>query len=367
MKYMKKEYDVIVCGGGVAGVSAALSSARVGLSTLIIEKSAILGGLATSGLINWFEPLCDGEGQQMCFSQVEELYNLATKYGYKTENPNWSKKGLRKSSWFDHNLFALSLTRLLKENNVDICFETSVSDVLVSNNHIDEIEILNVSGKSRLKAKVFVDATGSAYLFRTAGAKVREGVNYLTYATTTYKDGLNKPSFQYSGSSLSGVGHPEGLKTFSGLNIDDVNEFLIRGQELCLKEFEQGRFKDISSLPSISQLRKIASINGEYCLTKNDENKYCKDSIGAVGVFNKPGKYYEIPFGSLYSKNISNLFACGRIISSSDEGWEAIRVIPSCILTGEAVGLASYLLLQNKLDIKNLQNLLKERGVRLHK
>ena len=61
----KGEYDVIVCGGGVAGVSAALSAKERGKSTLLIEKSILLGGLATLGLINLFVPMCNGRGKQI--------------------------------------------------------------------------------------------------------------------------------------------------------------------------------------------------------------------------------------------------------------------------------------------------------------
>ena len=83
-----KQYDLIVVGGGVAGVSAALSSAREGLKVLLIEKNALLGGLATIGLISWYEPLCNGSGTQLMFSQTEELLNLAIKYGYHTLDEN---------------------------------------------------------------------------------------------------------------------------------------------------------------------------------------------------------------------------------------------------------------------------------------
>ena len=64
---MKKKYDVIVCGGGVAGVAAAVTAAKEGFSTLLLEKSNILGGLGTLGLINLFVPMCNGRGKQIIF------------------------------------------------------------------------------------------------------------------------------------------------------------------------------------------------------------------------------------------------------------------------------------------------------------
>ena len=63
----EKSYDVIVAGGGVAGLAAALTARRSGKQVLLIEKSTMLGGLATLGLINLFVPMCNGRGTQIIF------------------------------------------------------------------------------------------------------------------------------------------------------------------------------------------------------------------------------------------------------------------------------------------------------------
>ena len=78
---VKKNYDVVVVGGGIAGIAASVAAARKGASVLLLEKSVNLGGLATIGLISWYEPLCDGEGNQMMASIAEELIKLTAKYG----------------------------------------------------------------------------------------------------------------------------------------------------------------------------------------------------------------------------------------------------------------------------------------------
>ena len=67
------EYDVIGAGGGVAGVAAALAARRAGCSVLLIEKSLMLGGLATLGLINYFVPMCNGRGVPIIGGMCEEL------------------------------------------------------------------------------------------------------------------------------------------------------------------------------------------------------------------------------------------------------------------------------------------------------
>ena len=73
----KQGYDVVVVGGGIAGCCAALAAAREDKSVLLVEKHVNLGGLATLGLISWFEPLCDGEGRKMAGGMVEEMIRLA--------------------------------------------------------------------------------------------------------------------------------------------------------------------------------------------------------------------------------------------------------------------------------------------------
>ena len=65
-----KKYDLIVCGGGVAGTAAALSGRRQGLTTLILDKLCVLGGLATVGLVNYWVPLCNGRGKYIIKGMV---------------------------------------------------------------------------------------------------------------------------------------------------------------------------------------------------------------------------------------------------------------------------------------------------------
>lgn len=78
----RAEFDVIVVGGGIAGISAAVKLARNGLKTLIAEKQINLGGLATTGLISWYEPLCDGNGNRVVCGIAEELIKLSVKYSF---------------------------------------------------------------------------------------------------------------------------------------------------------------------------------------------------------------------------------------------------------------------------------------------
>ena len=126
---IKKPHDVIVTGGGVAGVAAAVSAARHGASVLLIEKSNILGGLATLGLVNLFVPMCNGRGKQIIFGLAEKWLRESIKYGYDNLHKEWrdgepaeyTEKRYR--TVFSPYIFALQLTEAVSNAGIDILFD----------------------------------------------------------------------------------------------------------------------------------------------------------------------------------------------------------------------------------------------------
>ncbi|MBQ3562606.1 MAG: FAD-dependent oxidoreductase, partial [Clostridia bacterium] len=120
----KGEYDIIVCGGGVAGVAAALQAARQGKSVMVIEKSQKLGGLATLGLINFFVPMCNGRGRQIIFGMAEEFLRLSIKNSYDNIPKNWQdpNSSARYCTNYSAEIFALELTKLLVDAGVTLMF-----------------------------------------------------------------------------------------------------------------------------------------------------------------------------------------------------------------------------------------------------
>ena len=110
--------------------------------------------------------------------------------------------------------------------------------------------------------------------------------------------------------------------------------------------------------------RRIA---GEYTLDDCEMHKYFEDSIGMVSDWRKRGPVYEVPFRTLYSKEIKNLIVAGRCTSVTDAMWDLMRVIPCCAVTGEAAGIAAAMTDDfSSLDVVELQEVLKKNGVALH-
>lgn len=86
------DYDVVIAGGGIAGIAAAISAARCNKHVLLIERMYVLGGLATAGLVTIYLPLCDGKGHQVSFGLAEELLKLSISKGCERETihlPGW--------------------------------------------------------------------------------------------------------------------------------------------------------------------------------------------------------------------------------------------------------------------------------------
>ena len=108
-------------------------------------------------------------------------------------------------------------------------------------------------------------------------------------------------------------------------------------------------------------------IDGVYTQDDTEMHKTYSDSVGLFSDWREAGPVYELPFDCLRGKNIKNLLACGRMISSTDAMWDITRVIPVCAVSGEAAGVAASLFERfDQTDIALLQTKLKENGVVLH-
>lgn len=353
------EFDVIVVGGGIAGIAAAVKSARSGLNTLIAEKQINLGGLATTGLISWYEPLCDGEGNQVVCGIAEELIKLSVKYSFDSLEKRWGGTDLsfprrpRYCTRYSPTVFALALDEYVLSNNVKILFDTYVTYPVMDKKICRGVICENADGRVFFSAKTVIDASGDASLMHRAGVPCIEGKNYMTYIVHGFdtqsaeefvksKNMWKFREWQNSGSDMNGKGHPDGMKYFCGTSADEITEFVIEGKRRMLEKIKKKeRYSfDIMSIPSMPQLRTIRHIKGkgDFCA---EQGKTFSDSIGKCVDFrpDKIGCIYEIPLSSMYNEEYENLICAGRIISAPTfDGWEVARVIPTCALTGEAAG-----------------------------
>jgi len=383
----KENFDIVVVGGGVAGAAAALASARNGKSVLLIEKSVLLGGLATIGLISWYEPLCNHKGKKLIGGIAEELLLLSIKYGYDNlpdcwKNGGWEATEERKyATLFSPTIFALALSDLLQSNGVTLRLDTLATYPVMERKVCKGVIVESKSGTEFFGAKIVIDSSGDADLFSRAGVPCEIGENYLSYVAQVAEFGEDKEPFntfklrrwKSCGSDLWGNGHPVEMKHFTGVTGDEVTEFVLEGQKRLFDQIkvQDKHTREITTLPTMAQFRKTRHICGEYTLTAKDLYQHHDDSIGRIGDFRNSGHWYEVPYGTLYSRKVDNMLAAGRIISASDEGWEVTRVIPVAAFTGEVAGEAASLSLNtgnnvSDIDLRTLQKTLQNKGIRLH-
>ena len=356
-----EESDVLVAGGGIAGVSAAIAAARCGKRVILLEKQYMLGGLATAGLITIYLPLCDGNGHQVSFGIAEELFRLSIQYGYEAMYPSaWlnekselDRKKQRFEVRFNAQLFAIAMEQLLQKEGVTIWYGTSVCGVQMNFDKISSVIIENKSGRSAIKVRSVVDTTGDADICKMAGEDtVLFGDKNALAAWYYYVDkkGLHlnmQGVIDLSDEEKNGKMEKLIPQTFQGIEGSELSEMVRCSHSAILDDFLKKRETDegcmLTTIATIPQIRMTRRILGAYTLSLQDERKEFEDSIGIIGNWKKRGPIYEIPFGALHGKKIKNIITAGRSISTEDTMWDVTRVIPACAVTGEAAGIAAAL------------------------
>ena len=381
--------DVLVCGGGFAGISAALAAARQGSKVILLEKQFILGGLGTAGLVTVYLPLCDGYGRQVSFGIAEELLRLSVSMGAEDRYPhNWldsddktkrTAEDKRFEVQYNPQLFAILAEQLLTESGVTILYGSYAVGVSRQGDKIDAVIIENKSGRQAISAKTVVDATGDcdiAYFAEVPTENFKQGsvlaAWYYSLGQKGYK--LNMVGFaDIPDEQKNNANKIELLvsKRFTGLDGKEISEMVKLSHSSTLNDVIKNRKTDNTLVPTsiatIPQIRMTRKIVGEYTLHDTEVHKFFADSVGMVSDWRKRGPVYEVPFSTLFSKAVKNLITAGRCTSVTDSMWDIMRVIPCCAVTGEAAGVAAAICDDfTKIDMEKLQNKLKENGVVLH-
>lgn len=377
---MKKQYDVIVAGGGVAGVLAAVAAARQGAETLLLEKSCTPGGLATAGLINIFLPLCDGNGKQVTFGMTGELLERSMDYGPGKVPADWMEKRdaaevERLRIVFSPASLILTLEEMLLQSGVEIAYDTLLTSVEKEGNTLCSVIVENSDGRSVIGAKAFVDATGSGHLSKLAGEELSYGKNVLSLWALEY-EGTRQYGRDRMQPEINMLTRGNAQRTFTNPSAEDVTSYMVETRSMLRdfykKAYESGETDRFTRwplfIPSMPQFRKIAAVKGKSELNDNMNNRSFSDSIGMASDWRKSGPVWEIPFSTMTPLHTENLFTAGRNISSVGDAWEITRCIPCACLTGEAAGYAASLrCAQQTGDLtESVQSLMIKNGNRLH-
>ena len=373
------EYDVVIAGAGPAGFGAAMGAARLGKKVLVFDRNSGPGGVASycgcpvfSGLRS-FVPEESG-GAAGTFAQAMQNNSMI-----------WSDVKLNSSEFS----VSLIMTRLLKQAGVDMLFYVELTDVEVRNNTIASVTVTGCGKHITIKGRSFVDCTGDAVLAHMAGAETMTGSAEETMTKTllfrvTGVENYNRDlcvkafdegNFPYTHQDRF-MGTPVGEKGEDFLlNLTAVSGCAQDPVELTRMDIELKEQIPVvlewakKTLPGFANCHLVAvapiigvrggrNIVGVEQITENDlrENTPVAEPV-AIGkrtygehyvktfvapwAFWKGGGPREVPYGALRSVNITNLAAGGRGIGIEPKAVSAIRLMPVCIATGQAAGIAA--------------------------
>ncbi len=416
-----KKYDLIVIGGGFAGVAAATTASRKGLSVLIVEKSNCLGGAAANSFVapfgGFFGGSEDSDGSFKHYSAgfFREIVDRLTELG----------DAAIQGEWFNGEYLKLVLNRMVAQSGADILLRAYMIDSEANDGKIQSITVATKSGNLKFAADYFIDATGDADLAALSGFPYRIGreedelcqgmtlcfrvCNVDTELFKKERPALNELYHKHWLSSKTDdafgwiLAFPyvvaDGILLFNSTRVVrrcpvdafELTKAEIEAREMAFDVFnfvkKHGEsFKNaslISTAPEIG-VRESRKIRGEYLLTGEDLINLTRfpDTI-AVGNFDidihapdgtgnshryfKKDEYYDIPYRSLVPKDSKNLLVAGRCISADHRAQAAIRVMPTVCCMGEAAGLAVNIAKQggcgvSEIDTEQLQNDIRANG-----
>ncbi|MGI6335527.1 MAG: FAD-dependent oxidoreductase [Eubacteriales bacterium] len=394
------DVDVLVCGAGPAGVSAAISAARQGVRTLLLDQCGCVGGISTAGLMSHWT----GSVKGGIFREILERSHDSKKKN--VINPEKLKT---------------VYLQMLDEAGARVRLYTFVSAAVVEDGTIRGVIVESKSGRQVITARVVVDATGDGDVAARAGVPYhlgREGDQKMQPATLMFKvagvdisRGIFPGSFESNPEAPKGklqdlarehlpfpAGHVllypstlPGVVTCNMTNAIDIDgtdadslthaEYVCRSQmepiAAFLREYVPG-FEQcyIISSASLMGIRETRHFEGEYTLTGEDilasqqfDDWAVRGASFNFDVHNLTGagldetgmqaKFpriagYSIPYGCLVPKAVENLLLAGRCISGTHIAHSNFRVMPICANIGQAAGVAAALSVKNSVTPRAL-------------
>lgn len=367
--------DLLVVGGGPAGIAAALSASRCGLKTLIVERCNHLGGLWTGGLVL---PLLSthavnrmGEKQKVIFGIAEEMTLGLRDMGMliREENPVIDPEGAK--YLFD---------RMVEDDGIQVLFHCWASNVIVSDHRISAVMIESKSGRLAIQPKFVIDATGDGDIFAAAG---EDFTNLPYHIGLVHRmgniDRLDPAVVKKLGKELGdptpipGVHwvNMRGEDGSDGLDIVTLSRLTMEGRRAIWEKVRKIKqtpgCEDIFLLDTASQtgVRVTRILKGQYELTLDDSFTFKKfpDVIGVCGAWREMSyqggivpraerPLWQIPLRSLIPLKTANLAVAGRCFSYEKDLAEDARIIGAALLTGQAAGAAAAVCLRKNISVQ---------------
>ena len=412
--------DVVVVGGGSAGVSAAVSAARNGCSVTLVERYHHLGGMASGGMVLVLDDMVNG--QEITVSGIvsefiermekegmavtpppedrktsDEMYRKWVRWGVHDFHQAKKPQPIVYATAFDPDSWKRTSLDLIRENNVNLRLHSWFSETIVEDGLAKGVICQTKLGPQAIMGDVVIDTTGDLDVACSAGADFMQG-QYIV--TTVFRlanvDTEEATRFEYEEPEtfakinrearriIGGAWEQWWLKTpipgvvwcncphmpgYDGITVDDLVAAEYEGRERMMGLYDYVRehmpgFEKAKMLGAAEQVgvRTTRMLKGEYVVTKDDivNRRYFADTVCR-------GRDYYTPYRALIPIGIDQLIVAGRHYSAEPEAQKRSREIPPCMAQGEAAGVAAALALQGDqmiraVDYREVQRKMRAQG-----
>jgi hypothetical protein len=392
--------DVLVIGGGVAGVCAAVAAARSGAKTMLVERISFLGGAATAAAVNQWMGWKTEAGEQIIAGLGQEMIDRLIARGG-SEGFDWGilSTGLRIDRVvFDPEILKVVLDDMMTDAGVTTLFHAAASGAERQGRAITAVRFLTKGGEVTIHPRVVIDSSGDLDVLHAVGCEMlplEEGEE-LQPGSTYFKMGpldlgpYNAMSAEerlviarrgvaegalgrLAISCFPVPGTAEAWFNVTRFPVDGTDPFALsraemEGRRMALAAanfmtanvpgFERGRLTGFATQVGIRETRRV---RGRIVVTEADlrSGRRFEDTI-AIGAFpidvhetrgtatrlermGGPDHHYAIPLGSLIPVALDNALVAGRGISATHTAFGALRIMPQAMATGQAAGVAAAL------------------------
>ena len=405
---VRGEYDVVVLGGGPAGIAAAASAAAHGRKTLLIERYGFLGGMGTAAGVTNFCGLhanVHGEIRQVVHGVADELLARIDRLG--GLNAPHMVFGKIAAQAYDTAAYKCAADDLLLGQGVEILFHALGAGVVMD---IDEtvraLIVETKSGRAAVIGRMFIDCSGDGDLAAWAGApfELGDGAGSMLYPTMMFRvNGVDPAAageawktipalmdeatrrgetFPRKGAIVRPQKNPAEWRVnvtqmkradggaLDGTNADELSAGEIEGRRQAMAFFEFLKREAVGfghsyivDMPPQIGIRETRRVTGHYQLTREDVLS-CASFTDTIGVNGWPIEkhvagdvewqwpdipgsrgFNHLPYRMLLPHKVRNLLVAGRCASMTHEGQSAARVSGGCFVMGQAAGSAAHLAL----------------------